>query len=93
MHLTLGKNGRPVKAPIAPGVVETVFVETYQFMAPDQEVDIMFTPCVIALDGEREVEIKKDQKATIHLSTRGPLVVDVERTMAIAMQDKILAPD
>ena len=62
-------------------------------MAPCQEVDIMFTPCVIALDGEREVEIKKDQKATIHLSTNGPLVVDVERTMTIAMQDKILAPD
>jgi hypothetical protein len=47
----------------------------------------------LALDGEREIEIKKGQKATIRLSTDGPLVVDVDRTMAFTMHNKILAPE
>lgn len=92
MHLKLGKNGQPITAPIAPGIVETVYVENMKVMAPGEEVDIIFKPSVVALDGEREVEIKRDQKATIRLSASGPLVVDVERTMAFAMHHKILAP-
>jgi predicted polyphosphate/ATP-dependent NAD kinase len=93
MHLKLGSNGRPVTAPIAPGIVETVSVENVQLMVSGEEVDIIFNPCVLALDGEREIEIKRGQKATIRLSTDGPLVVDVDRTMAFAMQNKILAPE
>ena len=92
MHLKLGSNGRPITAPIAPGVIETVYVETVQLMAPGEEVDISFNPCVLALDGEREIEIKRGQKAAIRLATAGPLVVDVDRTMAVAMRNKILAP-
>ena len=93
MHLKLGSNGLSVTGLIAPGVVETVSVETVQLMAPTEEVDIIFNPCVLALDGEREIEIKRRQKAIIRLSTDGPLVVDVDRTMAIAVQNKILAPE
>ena len=47
-------------------------------MAVGQSVDIHFAPSVVALDGEREVEIKKGQKAAIRLSADGPLVVDIE---------------
>jgi DNA polymerase II small subunit/DNA polymerase delta subunit B len=68
-------------------------VENVQLMAPGEEVDIVLNPCVVALDGEREVEIKRGRKAAIRLSTDGPLVVDVERTMAFAMRNKILAPE
>ncbi len=93
MHLKLGKNGQPITAPIAPGIVETVYVENMKVMAPGEEVDIIFKPSVVALDGEREVEIKRDQKATIRLSASGPLVVDVERTMAFAMKRKVFAPE
>jgi hypothetical protein len=92
MHLKFDSKGHPVTAPIAPGVVETVSVETVHLMAPGQEVDIIFNPCVLALDGERQIEIKKGQQAAIRLGTDGPLVVDVERTMAVAMRNKILAP-
>ena len=79
-------------APIAPGIVETVSVETVHLMAPGQEVDIIINPCVLALDGEREIEIKRGQQVAIRLGTDGPLVVDVDRTMASAMRNKILAP-
>ena len=93
MHLKLGNNGQVVTAPIAPGIIETVSIENMQLMAVGEDVDITFTPCVVALDGEREVEIKKGQKAAIRLSVHGPLVVDVDRTMAFAMQKKIFASE
>jgi predicted polyphosphate/ATP-dependent NAD kinase len=93
MHLIIGKNGKPITAPIAPGIVDTVYVENTQVIVPGEEVDIIFKPSVVALDGEREVEIKRDQKAAVRLSAAGPLVVDVERTLAFAMQDKIFAPN
>jgi len=93
MVLQLGQHGQPVTAPVAPGVVETVPVETVRLMTLGETVNISSSPCVVALDGEREVEVKKGQQAMIRLSTGGPLIVDVDRTMAIARQKKILAPD
>ena len=93
MHLQLGQNGQAVKAPIAPGIVETVSVENARLMSPGDEVALVCTPCVVALDGEREVEIKREQLATIRLAKEGPVVVDVNRTMTLAMQDKIFSPN
>ncbi len=92
MVLELGPTGRAVTAPIAPGVVETVSVETMRLMMPGDEVALGYAPCVVALDGEREVEIKRGQRAAIRLSADGPVVVDVNRTMTLAMQNDILAP-
>lgn len=92
MHLKLGPKGRPVTAPIAPGVVETVFVANARLLHPGESVEIDFKPSVVALDGEREVEIKGMQPAAVRLMADGPLVVDVARTMTAAMQRHILAP-
>ena len=91
MHLKIGNNGRLVTAPIAPGIIETVSVKDMQLMAAGESAGINFTPSVVALDGEREVEIRKGQQAAIRLSVHGPLVVDVERTMVFAMERKIFA--
>ena len=93
MVLELGPDGRAVTAPIAPGVVETVSVENARLMTCGEEVALVCTPCVVALDGEREVEIKKGQRAAIRLAPKGPIVVDVNRTMTLAMQNKTLAPE
>ena len=92
IHLRISPNGQPITAPIAPGIVETVYVENMQLMGPGEELDITLKPCVVALDGEREVEIKRNQKVSVRLSESGPLVVDVERTMACAKKNNILAP-
>jgi predicted polyphosphate/ATP-dependent NAD kinase len=92
MILELGPNGQRLRAPVAPGVFETVSVEDARLMTPGDEVALRCTPCVVALDGERELEVKKGQRATIHLGAAGPVVVDVDRTMTLAMQHNILAP-
>ena len=93
MHLKLGKNGQPITAPIAPGILETVYVENMKVMAPGEEVDIIFKPSVVALDGEREVEIKRDQKVTIRLSGASAFWLEMLVTMALAMERKIFTPE
>ena len=87
-----GNAGQAVTALVAPGVIETVVVTNAHLMAPGEAIELGRRPCVIALDGEREVEIKRRQKAAIRLSLDGPMVVDVNRTMTFAMQHHILAP-
>jgi hypothetical protein len=56
-----------------------------------EKISIHYTPCVLALDGEREVEVHKGQQAAIRLGKAGPTVVNVTRTMYAAMQRKIFA--
>ncbi|MBM4340976.1 MAG: ATP-NAD kinase [Deltaproteobacteria bacterium] len=91
--LELGGNGRPVMAPVAPGMIKKVFIKTKDVMKVGEEVEIRFAPSILALDGEREVEVRKGQRAAICLRKDGPIVVDVARTMGGAMKRRILAPE
>ena len=93
MHLKLGNNGQTVTAPIAPGIIETVSIKDVQLMAVGESAEINFIPSVVALDGERGVEIKKGQKVAIRLSVDGPLVVDVAQTMISATKMKVFASE
>ncbi len=90
--LDLGGRGRSVKAPVAPGIIERVFVKDTRIMRVGEEVEIRSVPSVLALDGEREVEVRRGHHAAIHLSEEGPVVVDVKRTMNSAMKRRILVP-
>jgi len=91
--LELGKAGRSVVAPVAPGVIREVHIRRQRLMKVGEEIDIQLKPSVLALDGEREVEIRRDQSVAIRLAGKGPIVVDVPSTMRAATQRKILAPD
>jgi len=89
--LKLGGKGRFVKAPIAPGIIEKVIVNEQRIMNVGEEVEISTVPSVLALDGEREVEVRRGQQAMIRVTKEGPVVVDVRRTMNSAMKRGILA--
>ncbi len=86
LHLELGDHGQPVTAPVAPGMVKRVFVSKKEIMNVDEEVQVRFVPSVLALDGEREVEVRQGQHVSVRLSRNGPMVVDVKRTMTAAVK-------
>jgi predicted polyphosphate/ATP-dependent NAD kinase len=90
LHLILGNHGHPVTAPIAPGMVKRVIVSKKEIINVDEEVEVLFTPSVLALDGEREVEVQQGQQVSVRLSRNGPIVVDVKRTMAAAVKKGVL---
>ena len=91
--LELGGNGRAVIAPVAPGMIREVLVSAQSVMQIGEEFKIRLTPSVLALDGEREVEIRQGQQAAIRLGEAGPTVVDVTRTMKAAMKRNIFTSD
>ena len=84
--MELGDSGRTVMAPIAPGIIREILISSQSVMQIGQEFIIRLTPSVLALDGEREVEIRRGQLAAIRLGEDGPTVVDVPRTMKAAMK-------
>lgn len=91
LHLVLGGRGRRVTAPIAPGLLQTVSVAKEEFMQIGRKVTVQSAPCVLALDGEREVNVKRGQEFSVRLSAHGPLVIDLAATMAHCQQHGLLA--
>ena len=85
LHVVLGEEGQTrVTAPIAPGLLCDVNAVSHTLFDEDTPLPISHTPCTIALDGEREVVLSKRDRMTVHFNRRGPLVVDLHRTLAEA---------
>lgn len=84
--LDVGETGQVVTAPVAPGVIRRLSIHGMDIMEPDQAVTVGQIPSVLALDGEREIELGPGQQASICLRREGPIVVDVIRTMAAAVK-------
>jgi hypothetical protein len=45
---------------------------------------VSFAPSILALDGERELQINRDERWQIELSWDGPRVLDIEKVMEAA---------
>ncbi|MCB2145814.1 MAG: NAD(+)/NADH kinase [Deltaproteobacteria bacterium] len=86
LHLCLGGDHRRVTAAIAPGLFQSVPVKSEVLMQVGEMIAVADSPCVLALDGEREVEVGRGGRVLIRLSESGPQVVDVRRTMDCAQK-------
>ncbi len=94
LYLELGEKGRLVVAAVAPGLIEKVYVNYQRVVEAGEEIEVRFAPCVLGLDGERDFEVDPRRRTTMRVAAEGPRVVDVARTMRVAMQNGILgSPD
>ncbi|MEW6266739.1 MAG: NAD(+)/NADH kinase [Thermodesulfobacteriota bacterium] len=84
LHLKLGQGGRRVLAPIAPGLIRWVPIQTHRVFLPGEEIPLSRTPALVALDGERELTIKAGESCTVSLNLEGPWVVDLGLTLGRA---------
>jgi predicted polyphosphate/ATP-dependent NAD kinase len=82
--IEVGPGSIQLRAPIAPGLIEQVPVRNYGYIRIGQVIEVN-EACVIALDGEREVEIRAGEKAHIELTFDGPKVIDAEAALRIAV--------
>ncbi len=82
-----------VLAPVAPGVIVPVACRSFRTVAPDEPVPVLNTPCVIALDGEREIEVRPGEAAAIRLTLDGPAVIDARAALAAARESFRLPGD
>jgi len=81
LAVDFGPGGTWVRAPIAPGLIELVQVDAYRRIAVGESVPIRQTPCVIALDGEREIEVQEKDVVFVQLVFSGPQVVDIRAAL------------
>ncbi|WP_020663053.1 ATP-NAD kinase family protein [Amycolatopsis benzoatilytica] len=79
-----------VHAAIAPGLVRPVGVRGWGVLRPGVRVDLAAGGGVIAVDGERELELKNGEGAYVELRPDGPWCVDVRAAMAEAATQGLL---
>ena len=81
MYLRLGKGKTSVLAAVGPGLISKVDIQDYRLLSLWDDVTLEPAACTIAVDGERQIEVSADQKVSVRLTNRGPLVVDVRRCL------------
>jgi len=81
--------GLVVRAPIAPGLVLDVGVASWRPLAPGEPVALE-PGGTLALDGEREIELAPDERATVTFSTDGPVRIDPGLALSAAAEHGLL---
>ena len=93
LHIRIGQGKQKVKAPIAPGLVKWVPIESFRVFEPGEEILIKNAPAVIALDGEREFTVHKGEELILKLNPNGPKVINLTETLRRASAECLLAVD
>jgi predicted polyphosphate/ATP-dependent NAD kinase len=93
LRITVGPGGYRVKAPIAPGKVDWVNVQSYRLFDPFEEIPLSRLPAVIALDGERELDIPADRRFHVRLNPSGPWVVNMQRVLRKAAEERLFVEE
>jgi predicted polyphosphate/ATP-dependent NAD kinase len=79
-----------VLAPIAPGLMREVGVASHRRFGIGEQLPVTLTPCVVALDGEREVIISAGIRHSVRYQPRGPRVVDIKRCLRVGAEQGAL---
>lgn len=85
-YLRIGKGNTKVKAAIAPGIIREVEIEKFRVLNLKDRVKITDKPALLALDGEREVEIYPQDEMEIELCRDGPRVVKMKEALEEAVR-------
>ena len=85
LYLRLEPGGQEVLAPIAPGLIRSVSLAEYRLLPPcDEVILVRREPCVLALDGEREIELKADAAVRVRFNLNGPKVINAHKAIEVA---------
>ncbi len=77
-------NSRRVLAPIAPGLLEPIYVTEHQLLAPGDEITTRNDEaCVLAVDGERELSLPPGATLRLRINLNGPKVIDARKAIEI----------
>jgi predicted polyphosphate/ATP-dependent NAD kinase len=78
VHIAIGGDKRHILAPLAPGLIHSVPVAAARLLEPGARIALRDEPCIVALDGEREIELfRPGHGLEIAFNPDGPYVVDI----------------
>ncbi len=86
LYLELGEGGGRVRAAVLPGVIQEVAIRHCRRLALGEEVEVTISPCLVAMDGERELRVERVAAARFRVERSGPPVVDVRRAIRAASE-------
>jgi predicted polyphosphate/ATP-dependent NAD kinase len=86
LYIHIGKGKIKVRAAVLPGVVQEIGIREYHRIPLGEVVPIKYKPCLMALDGERELTVDKDENLTVKIERDGPWVVDIKKTLRLAAE-------
>lgn len=90
MYLRLGQGNTSVLAPVGPGLIIPVDIQSHHLLSLGEEVVLEPAACTIAVDGERQIEVFAEQRVSVRLTNHGPRVVDVQQCMREASRCGVL---
>jgi predicted polyphosphate/ATP-dependent NAD kinase len=91
VFLKVGESNQKVRAAIAPGVIREIPVEEWRKVEQEEIVELPAKKRIIALDGERELIIRKDEKVEMQLSHADARFLDYKQALKLADRKKILS--
>jgi predicted polyphosphate/ATP-dependent NAD kinase len=89
--VSLDAGAEPLWAPVSPGLFQPVPVERVAEVGFDVAVPFR-GPGVIALDGDRDHNLRSGEHASVTLRRDGPWVIDIDAAMRWAVAQGIMAP-
>jgi predicted polyphosphate/ATP-dependent NAD kinase len=81
VYIKVGSGAREILAPIAPGLMVRVSIESSRLIDLNQRIEVKQKPSVLALDGERELEVGEEDCISIRLTRDGPWLIDIKRAL------------
>ena len=91
LYFRPGIGGKVVLAPVAPGMVEQVSIKEWRIVPLGERIKVHYTPCTVALDGEREFSILPGQDVEVEVSNKGPRVVLLEEVLREATNQGVFS--
>ncbi|HET90976.1 MAG TPA: ATP-NAD kinase [Chloroflexi bacterium] len=91
MYIRLGQGNTSVLAPVGPGLIIPVGIQSHRLLSLGEQVALEPAACTIAVDGERQIEVFSEQQVSVRLTNHGPRVVDVQQCMREASQCGVLS--
>lgn len=85
LALTVGEGTLTVLAPIAPGLVQSVTISDHRWLAQGETLRVAPVPCVLALDGEREFDVRRGMLIDVQFDLHGSFVVDVQWALELGV--------
>jgi len=79
--LMLGEGNLLVRAAVLPGVIQEIGIRDFRRVELGEEVEVVPGPCLIALDGERELTVRATDEVRVRLQRDGPNVVDINEAV------------
>jgi len=84
LYLKLGEGSLRARAAVLPGVIHEVGIQELKLIKLGEEVELTSGPCLIALDGERELRVGALDDVKVRLERDGPRVVDINKAINMA---------